>query len=418
MSALEFVSALLAIVIIDVVLAGDNAIVIALAVRRLSRPLQRRAIVCGTAGAVVMRIAMTLIVVWLLRIPGLLIAGGAMLTWIAYRLMAAEEQPGGSVRDAGTLWGALKTIVVADMVMGLDNVLAVAGAAHGSFLLVVLGLAISVPIVVWGSSLLLGFVERFPALVYVGAGVLAWTAARMATAEPLLSGFFEDHDFAVPLLYAVIVPGVLWAGFARNHRRVESRIRARLEHQARQESAEPAARHIQGGVSMLKVLIPVDGSRNSENAVRHILAQYARHRGIEVHLLNVQGPFSRYIARFLGRKNCDAFHQEQAHKALRAVRRTLEAAGVPHTVHVALGDKARAIVETAQRLHCDRIVMGTARKSSFTRMVEASVTNRVLELTTLPVEVIAGASVSRLERYGIPAGIGMAVALLLLVEAD
>ncbi len=153
----EFLSALAAIVVIDLALAGDNAIVIALAARNVPRHLQRRAIIAGAAGALVVRSSLTLVVVWLLRIPGLLAIGGVLLVFIAYRLLRPETEGPHSSGDraADTFWGAMRTIVVADAVMGLDNVLAVAGAAHGSFALVVLGLLISVPIVVWGSTFVL-----------------------------------------------------------------------------------------------------------------------------------------------------------------------------------------------------------------------------------------------------------------------
>src|SRR5690606_2801611 len=162
----EFFAALAAIILIDLVLAGDNAIVIALAARNLPAHLQKRAIIWGTVGAIAVRAAMTVVVVALLKIPGLLLAGGALLLWIAYRLLAPEEKGGEAHgKPATTFWSAMRTIVIADAVMGLDNVLAVAGAAHGSFLLVVLGLLISIPIVVWGSTLILRCVERFPVIV-------------------------------------------------------------------------------------------------------------------------------------------------------------------------------------------------------------------------------------------------------------
>ena len=165
----QTLSALLAIVVIDLVLAGDNAIVIALAARSLPAHLQKRAIVWGAAGAIVVRSLMTVIVVWLLQIPGLLLAGGLVLFCIAYRLLVPVEESAESHGAAATtFWGAMRTIVVADAVMGLDNVLAVAGAAHGSYVLVVLGLLISVPIVVWGSTVVLKVVDRFPGVVYVG----------------------------------------------------------------------------------------------------------------------------------------------------------------------------------------------------------------------------------------------------------
>src|SRR4030095_8897793 len=165
----------------DVVLAGDNAIVIALAARNVPKHRQRRAILWGTVGAIIVRTTLTLVVVALLKIPGLLFAGGLFLIWIAYKLLIPEGGGGGpdDASAATSFWGALRTIVIADTVMGLDNVLAVAGAAHGSFLLVAIGLVISIPIVIWGSTLLLRFVERYPAIVYVGSGVLAWTSVKM-----------------------------------------------------------------------------------------------------------------------------------------------------------------------------------------------------------------------------------------------
>lgn len=419
--SIEFLSALLAIVVIDLVLAGDNAIVIALAARNVPKHLQRRAILWGTVGAIVLRTTMTLIVVWLLNIPGLLFFGGAMLVWIAYRLLLPEEESadGAGVKAAGTFWGALKTIVFADLVMGLDNVLAVAGAAHGSFMLVALGLLISIPIVIGGSTLLLRFVERYPGFVYLGAGVLAWTAVKMMVGEPLLKDAFGAYRFTVPLFYAVTVFGVLWAGFVKNHHRLESRISARLARLTRPGVAGSSTTVNSEGVSpMLKVLVPVDKSRNSQHAVRHVIAACAKSGAMEVHLLNVQAPFSKNIAQFVSRKSREDFHRDEAEKALRPARRMLDGAGVAHIDHLEVGRKAEVIAAAARRLDCDHIVMSTARKNSLTRMLEASVTNRVLELTSVPVEVVAGDAVSNLERYGIPVGIGGALGLLLLAVAD
>jgi YjbE family integral membrane protein len=217
---MDFLSALAAIIVIDLVLAGDNAIVIALAARGLPKALQRRAIIWGTVGAVVVRTSLTVGVLWLLQVPGLMAAGGALLCWIAYRLLTGDD--GGRERDlapAAGFWAAMRTIVIADAVMGLDNVLAVAGAAHGSVLLVVLGLVISVPIVVWGSTLILHWIERFPALLYVGGAVLAWTAAKMIADEP----FFQDVLVARPGLqisiYILVIGGVLGLAWLRKPRK-------------------------------------------------------------------------------------------------------------------------------------------------------------------------------------------------------
>ena len=216
-------SALLAIILIDLVLAGDNAIVIALAARNLPAHLQKKAIVWGTVGAIVVRSAMTIGVVWLLKIPGLMLVGGLALVWIAYKLTLNDDggdEHGGA--GATTFWGAMKTIIIADAVMGIDNVLGVAGAAHGSFDLVVIGLLVSIPIVVFGSTLVLKLVERFPSIMYIGAAVLAFTAGKMIVNEKLLADVFKgpepSHQIAYWSVCALVIIGVLTAGWLRNRR--------------------------------------------------------------------------------------------------------------------------------------------------------------------------------------------------------
>jgi len=222
----DFFSALLAIVIIDLVLAGDNAIVIALAARSLPDHLRRKAVLWGTVGAIVVRSSMTIIVVWLLKIPGLLLVGGAALVWIAWKLLVKEEESGGThAAPAANFWAAMKTIIIADALMGLDNVLAVAGAAKGSFLLVVLGLLISVPIVVWGSTLILKWVDRFPVIVYIGAGVLAWTAAGMMLHEPLIADYVANPAVRYAT-YVVVILGVVLSGYLFEQRKKAQRARA------------------------------------------------------------------------------------------------------------------------------------------------------------------------------------------------
>lgn len=211
-------SALLAIILIDLVLAGDNAIVIALAARNLPAHLQKKAIVWGTVGAVVVRTIMTVFVVWLLKIPGLMLVGGLGLVWIAYKLLVPSGDGTEHHPQATTFMGAMKTIVVADALMGVDNVLGVAGAAHGSMELVVIGLLISVPIVVYGSTLVLKLVERFPIIMYLGAGVLAFTAAKMIVSEPLLDDVFDPNAAARLLTYTVLVAGVLAGGWWASRR--------------------------------------------------------------------------------------------------------------------------------------------------------------------------------------------------------
>ncbi|MBC7719208.1 MAG: TerC family protein [Chitinophagaceae bacterium] len=215
-------SALLAIILIDLVLAGDNAIVIALAARSLPPQLQKKAIAWGTVGAIAVRSVMTVGVVWLLKIPGLMLVGGLGLLWIAYKLLADTSGKAHSGPVVTTFWAAMKTIVIADALMGIDNVLGVAGAAQGSFDLVILGLLISVPIVVFGSTLVLKLVERFPVIINIGAAVLAFTAAKMITSEKLLASVYglaaPAHTAAQWTTYVIAVAGVLGAGWWINRR--------------------------------------------------------------------------------------------------------------------------------------------------------------------------------------------------------
>nr|WP_309099045.1 TerC family protein [Fredinandcohnia onubensis] len=205
----EFFSALLIIIAIDLVLAGDNAIVIGLAARNLPKEQQKKAIIWGTVGAIVIRAAATLAVVWLLEIQGLRLVGGILLVWIAYKLLVDDK--GHEIKAVGSFWAAIRTIIIADALMGLDNVLAVAGAAHGNFLLVVLGLIISVPIMVWGSTLFIKLIDRFPIIITIGAAILAWTASKMIVAEPFLSSVFSNgfvkYGFELLVVAAVVAIG-------------------------------------------------------------------------------------------------------------------------------------------------------------------------------------------------------------------
>jgi YjbE family integral membrane protein len=208
----EFISGLLAIIMIDLVLAGDNAILIGLAARKLPKEQQKKVIIWGAVGAIVIRIIATLLVVWLLEVPGLHLIGGLLLVWIAYKLLIDEEEH--DVKPADSMWAAIKTIIIADALMGLDNVLAVAGASHGNFILVVIGLLVSIPVVMYGSTLILKLIERFPFIIIIGAGILGWTAAKMIVAEPFMHDYFAN-PFIKYGFEAIVVIGILFAGISR-----------------------------------------------------------------------------------------------------------------------------------------------------------------------------------------------------------
>jgi YjbE family integral membrane protein len=201
----HLLSDLLTIVLLDLVLAGDNAIVIALAARNLPRHLQKQAVFWGTFGAVAVRVVLTVLVVYLLNLPGLMLVGGLLLLPIAWKLLKPNHDDHHAVTPAANFWSAVRTIVVADALMGLDNVLAIAGAAKGHTGLVVIGLLISIPLVVWGSTMILKLIERFPIVVYAGAAAIAWTAGRMISHEKLWLDWFTEHGWMKHVLELSLV---------------------------------------------------------------------------------------------------------------------------------------------------------------------------------------------------------------------
>ncbi|MFB5266186.1 TerC family protein [Paenibacillus enshidis] len=221
--SLEFFLLLLNVVFIDLMLAGDNAIVIGLAARKLPPQTQKKAILYGTGGAVLVRIVATIVVLWLLQIPWLLLAGGLMLIWIAYKLLVDQEEEHTEIAAGATLGQAVRTIVIADAAMGLDNVIAVAGAAQQHLVLVVIGLLISVPIVVWGSTLFIKLINRFPWIVYVGSAVLGYTASHMITEEARIEPYFTEHPALRILFMVAVVVGILIAGYLANRRAAQKK---------------------------------------------------------------------------------------------------------------------------------------------------------------------------------------------------
>lgn len=169
---------------------------------------------------------------------------------------------------------------------------------------------------------------------------------------------------------------------------------------------------------MLRILVPSDCSANSLYAIRYVIDEFKKRQDLEIHLLNVQPPFSKLIAEHSSKSARMEFHQEQADSALLRTMQMLDAAEIPYTVHSEVGNRVDCIVDAARRLQCDLILMSTARKSSLVRLIENSVTNQVLERTSVPVEVIAGEPASKLERIGIPAGVGAGAGLVALWMAS
>lgn len=211
--SMQFFMALGSIILLDILLGGDNAVVIAMAANKLPANLRRKAILIGTGGAVVIRLVMTLIAVWLLTIPFLQALGGLILLPIAVKLLISEEHDE-NVTASDSLMGAIKTIIIADAAMGVDNVLAIAGASHGSFLLVACGFLISIPIIVGGSTVIGKLMDRFPVILYAGAGLLGWTAGSMIGHDKILGTLMQQMAgaWAPMTLQAVLAGGVIAIG--------------------------------------------------------------------------------------------------------------------------------------------------------------------------------------------------------------
>ncbi|HEY6821488.1 MAG TPA: TerC family protein [Burkholderiales bacterium] len=201
--------ALVKIAVINVVLSGDNAVVIALACRNLPPKQQRNAFLIGTGGIVVLMTVLTAAAAYLLTLPYLELVGSVLLLWIGVKLLIAEDEADeGSVKSGSTFWEAVRLVIIADMVMSLDNVLGMAAAAKGHLGMLFIGMVITIPLILFGAAMIMKLMERFPILIIIGAGLLGYVAGEMATSDPLVKAFFEEHSIlerAVPIVGALFV---------------------------------------------------------------------------------------------------------------------------------------------------------------------------------------------------------------------
>jgi YjbE family integral membrane protein len=199
--------AMLQIIVIDILLAGDNAIVIGMAARNLPAHLQKKAIFWGTAGAIILRLVMAFLFVEALNnIPALRLVGGILLLWIGYKLVVDDDSEH-NIEAKDNLRAAIMTIVIADGIMGIDNVIGVVGAASGNMTLVAVGMLITVPIIIYGSTLFVKVIERFPIILYVGGGILAWVGAAMSVEDKLISHTVESYALLIKVGAVILVVG-------------------------------------------------------------------------------------------------------------------------------------------------------------------------------------------------------------------
>ena len=203
----DFWIGLVKIVWINIILSGDNAVVIAMAARSLPPQQQRTAVLFGSGAAVVLRILLTVVAAKLLALPYLQIIGGLLLLWIGTQLLSGEEEGDGEDKEYGSMLAAVRTILLADLVMSLDNVIAVAAAAQGSMVLLILGLAISIPLVIFGSTLMIKLMERFPIIVMLGAALIGWVAGETIVSDTILRDMLAANPW---LHYAAAAAGAVF----------------------------------------------------------------------------------------------------------------------------------------------------------------------------------------------------------------
>jgi len=382
--------ALMQIIGVNIVLSGDNAVVIALAARSLPPKQQKQAVLWGSGAAVVMRIILTIVAVQLLQLPYLKLVGAALLLWIGIQLLLPEDEheEGGGGASANTgMFAAIRTILIADLVMSLDNVIAVAAAAKGSLTLLILGLLISIPLVIFGSTLLMKLMERWPIIITIGGGLLGWVAGEMAATDPAVAGWIDVNapwlHYGLPTAGVVIVIGVgKWLAS-----RAEDQEDARpvVDLAAASDQHAPLAAPV--GATAPRVLLVADDSEASLRDVARFLEKLAAAREpVEVDLLNVQASVSRDVANFVDEQALKDLHHEQGLKALQSARESLERAGVPHVMHIGVGDQAHVVAHYAKELRPRQVYLTDTERGD-----ASSLAAEIAELhpnTEVPVTVV------------------------------
>jgi YjbE family integral membrane protein len=387
----EFWVAVGQIIMIDILLGGDNAVVIALACRKLPPAQRTKGILWGTAGAIVLRVVLIFFALQLLAIPFLKVVGALLLLWIGVKLLLPEHEDGHeNIEGSDRLWGAVKTVIVADFVMSLDNVIAIAGAAESSgggehsMVLVIFGVLVSIPIIVWGSQMVIKLMDRFPLIITLGGMLLGWIAGTMIVTDPaLISTEILPQLPKIPasdaVRYGAGVAGALlvlglgkWLGARRAV-----------------PEAPHAARVASGHLG--SVLLPVDGSEACLRAVQQWLTLRQDLRETvtsKVHLLNVQRPVSGDVSSFVNKRSLQEHYDERHETALAPARAVLSAAGVAFEEHRHVGTPGATIATTAREQGCDLIVMGTRGLGPQTAALLGSVAQATIEHADVPVMLV------------------------------
>jgi YjbE family integral membrane protein len=392
LSTPEFWIAVGQIIMIDILLGGDNAVVIALACRKLPPKQRTQGILWGTAGAIVLRIILIFFALQLLAIPFLKIIGALLLVWIGVKLLVPEHEDGhANIEGSDKLWGAVKTVIVADFVMSVDNVIAIAGAAEASgsghgMALVIFGVLVSIPIIVWGSQMVIKLMDRFPAIITLGGMLLGWIAGTMTVTDPALV-----NPDVLPQLPKIVATDAIRYGAGLAGALLVLAIGKLMTARHVKEAAPITAAVAPTGAGRLRrILLAVDGSEISTRATQQVIEMrqnLSDPAALELHLINVQRPVSGDVASFIASKSLDEYHHELSEQALAPARRQLDAAGVRYQEHQRVGMPGETIAKEAQAQACDMIVMGTKGVGGAASLL-GSVAQSTIEGASVPVLLV------------------------------
>jgi YjbE family integral membrane protein len=343
-------------------------------------------------GAIGLRVILIFFALQLLAIPFLKIVGGLLLLWIGIKLLLPEDEGDHEIQASDRLWAAVKTVILADFVMSLDNVIAIAGAAEGvggahQMPLVIFGLLVSIPIIVWGSQLVIRLMDRFPIIITVGGMLLGWIAGGMAITDPAVSDLVAPQlswlKYAAPALGALLVLAV---------GRMLA-MRGPVPEGVAAAGAESAAAVTPVAGQALQLLVPVDGSEGALAAVRRAIEMHRAHAQptrFSVDLLNVQYPVSGDVSTFVAGKTLQEYHQERSEEVLAPARELLQQAGVTCRSHARVGDAGAVIAQMAKELGSEQIVMGSRGLGAIAGALLGSVTAETLRSSPVEVVVVKG----------------------------
>jgi YjbE family integral membrane protein len=367
--------ALFQISVINILLSGDNAVVIALACKDLPVKQQKQAFAIGAGGVVILMTALTGAAAYLLTLPYLEVIGSALLLWIGIKLLSEDSDEGG-VKQSESFWGAVRTIIIADIVMSLDNVLGMAGAAKGHLGMLFVGMVITIPLILFGSALIMKLMNRFPIFITFGAGLLGWVAGEMAIADPLIEHTVTTRahymEFVAPLVgaFLVVVTGHMMA----RRRRAEQPGSPEVEVVA-EDGGEKTAK-----AAVRSVVFAIQEGSDIASAADRVIELCSRQPAPAVHLLCVRHPFPQYVSRFIAGRDLAAYHHERGMAVLKAAAERLDARGIRHADHVLVGDKAETIVQFARDQHCDQIVLAKPVRGPIAGLVLGSLDGQIRHL--------------------------------------